>query len=50
VRTLNRVSAQLTPESLLFLNWRIEVDGKKVDDEAGNWLHRHGLLTPAEVT
>jgi osmoprotectant transport system substrate-binding protein len=50
VRTLNRVSAQLTPENLLFLNWRVGVDGKNVDDEAGGWLQRHGLLTPAEGT
>jgi osmoprotectant transport system substrate-binding protein len=50
VRTLNRISAQLTPENLLFLNWRVGVAGKNTDDEAGNWLHRHGLQTPAEGT
>jgi osmoprotectant transport system substrate-binding protein len=43
--TLDRVSAQLTTKSLLFLNWRVTVAGKDLAGEARGWLRRHGLVT-----
>jgi osmoprotectant transport system substrate-binding protein len=45
VRTLDAVSARLNTPSLVFLNWRISVEGKNVAAEARGWLRRHGLLT-----
>jgi osmoprotectant transport system substrate-binding protein len=45
VETLDRVSAQLDSEALVFLNWRVEVAGRDVPDEARGWLLRHGLVT-----
>lgn len=47
VRVLNAVSARLTSNDLLFLNWRVDVAGKDVLAEARGWLERHGLLSPA---
>lgn len=38
---LDSVSAQLTSAGLTFLNWRVDIDGKKVADEAAGWLARH---------
>jgi osmoprotectant transport system substrate-binding protein len=38
---LDSVSAQLTPAGLTFLNWRVDVDGKDIADEAAGWLARH---------
>jgi osmoprotectant transport system substrate-binding protein len=38
---LNAVSAQLTSGGLTFLNWRVDVDGRSVRDEAAGWLARH---------
>ncbi len=38
---LDRVSAQLTSQALTFLNWRVDVAGKVVADEAAGWLARH---------
>jgi osmoprotectant transport system substrate-binding protein len=43
-RTLDAVSARLTGNSLLFVNWRVEVAGDGVLAEARAWLQRHGLL------
>jgi osmoprotectant transport system substrate-binding protein len=45
VATLNAVSAELTTQNLVFLNWRVGVAGKQVPAEARGWLRRHGLLT-----
>jgi osmoprotectant transport system substrate-binding protein len=47
VRALDAVSAELTTQNLVFLNWRVEVAGKPVQAEARGWLRRHGLLTSA---
>lgn len=47
VGTLNAVSARLTSNDLLFLNWRVDVAGKDVMAEARGWLERHGLLSTA---
>ena len=47
VRTLERVSEQLTTQHLVFLNWRVEVAGKPLAGEARGWLRRHGVLTSA---
>jgi osmoprotectant transport system substrate-binding protein len=44
-RTLDRVSAALTQANLIFLNWRIDVAGKPIADEARGWLLRHQLLS-----
>lgn len=44
-RTLDRVSAQLTTQNLVFLNWRVDIAGKDVAGEARGWLRRHDLLT-----
>jgi osmoprotectant transport system substrate-binding protein len=44
---LDAVSATLTPNDLIFLNWRVDVAGKDVIAEARAWLERHGLLRPA---
>ena len=41
---VNAVSAQLTSNELLFLDWRIEVAGADVRVEARAWLERHGIL------
>lgn len=46
VETLERVSAQLDSAALVFLNWRVEVAGRNVPDEARGWLLRHGLAAP----
>lgn len=39
--TLNAVSSQLSSAGLTFLNWRVDIDGKNVADEASGWLARH---------
>jgi osmoprotectant transport system substrate-binding protein len=41
---VNAVSAQLTSEALLFMDWRVEVAGAGVTAEARAWLERHGVL------
>jgi osmoprotectant transport system substrate-binding protein len=41
---VNAVSAQLTSQALLFMDWRIEVAGGGVMTEASGWLERHGIL------
>jgi osmoprotectant transport system substrate-binding protein len=41
---VNAVSAQLTSEALLFMDWRVEVAGAGVMAEARAWLERHGVL------
>ncbi|HEV2452374.1 MAG TPA: ABC transporter substrate-binding protein [Streptosporangiaceae bacterium] len=41
---VNAVSAQLTSNALLFMDWRIEVAGAGVLAEARAWLERHGIL------
>ena len=38
---LNSVSAELTSGGLTFLNWRVDIDGRSVGDEAAGWLARH---------
>ncbi|MGE5291220.1 MAG: glycine betaine ABC transporter substrate-binding protein [Micromonosporaceae bacterium] len=43
---LDAVSARLTSNNLIFLNWRVDVAGKDVIAEARAWLERHGLLRP----
>ena len=40
-QALNAVSAELSTANLTFLNWRVDIDGKKVADEAAGWLSRH---------
>jgi osmoprotectant transport system substrate-binding protein len=40
-RALDAVSSQLTSAGLTFLNWRVDIDGKSVADEASGWLARH---------
>ena len=40
-RVLDRVSGQLTSGGLTFLNWRVDIDGRRVGDEAAGWLARH---------
>jgi osmoprotectant transport system substrate-binding protein len=44
VATLDRVSAQLDSAALAFLNWRVEVAGRDLRDEARGWLLRRGLV------
>jgi osmoprotectant transport system substrate-binding protein len=44
---VNTVSAQLTTQALLFLDWRVEVAGNDVQAEARAWLERHGILPRA---
>jgi osmoprotectant transport system substrate-binding protein len=44
VNAVNTVSARLTSQGLLFLDWRIEVAGKNVRAEARGWLERQGIL------
>jgi osmoprotectant transport system substrate-binding protein len=44
VATLDQVSAQLDSASLRFLNWRVQVAGGAVEDEAAGWLLRRGLV------
>jgi hypothetical protein len=41
---VNAVSAQLTSQALLFMDWRVEVAGASVRTEARAWLERHGIL------
>jgi len=41
---VNAVSAQLTRQALLFMDWRVEVAGSDVMTEARGWLVRHGIL------
>ena len=41
---VNAVSAQLTSQALLFMDWRVEVTGASVRAEAHAWLERHGIL------
>ena len=41
---VNAVSAQLTSQALLFMDWRVEVAGADVMTEARGWLERHGIL------
>jgi osmoprotectant transport system substrate-binding protein len=41
---VNAVSAQLTSQALLFMDWRIEVAGNDVMAEARGWLERHGIV------
>lgn len=41
-QALDAVSAQLSTPNLTFLNWRVDIDGKSVTDEAMGWLSRHG--------
>ncbi len=41
---LNEVSSRLTTNALLFLNWRVQVAGNDVRDEARAWLERQGIL------
>jgi osmoprotectant transport system substrate-binding protein len=43
-QTLDGVSARLTTANLIFLNWRVLLDGKDPRAEARGWLERHGLL------
>ena len=43
-QTLDAVSARLTTANLVFLNWRVQLDGKDPATEARGWLERHGLL------
>ena len=40
---LDAVSAKLTQNALVFLNWRVEVAGKDAAAEARGWLERAGL-------
>ena len=42
---VNAVSAQLTSQALLFMDWRVEVAGADVMTEALGWLERHGILS-----
>lgn len=44
---INAVSASLSTNDLVFLNWRIGVAGKDVATEARGWLERHGLVPPS---
>jgi osmoprotectant transport system substrate-binding protein len=44
-QTLDAVSSRLTTANLIFLNWRVQLDGKDPRTEARGWLERHGLLT-----
>lgn len=41
VAALDAVSTQLTSAGLTFLNWRVDVAGKRPDAEAAGWLARH---------
>jgi osmoprotectant transport system substrate-binding protein len=41
---LDAVSARLTTDDLIFLNWRITVVGENVLAEARAWLERQGIL------
>jgi osmoprotectant transport system substrate-binding protein len=41
---LDAVSARLTTDDLMFLNWRVTVVGKNVLAEARAWLERQGIL------
>ena len=44
VGALDAVSARLTTNGLIFLNWRVTVAGKNVFAEARAWLERQGIL------
>ena len=41
---VNAVSARLTSQALLFMDWRVEVARADVMAEARAWLERHGVL------
>jgi osmoprotectant transport system substrate-binding protein len=41
---VNAVSARLTSQALLFMDWRVEVAGADVMAEARGWLERHGIV------
>jgi osmoprotectant transport system substrate-binding protein len=41
---VNAVSAQLTSQALLFMDWRVEVARADVRAEARAWLERHAIL------
>jgi osmoprotectant transport system substrate-binding protein len=41
---LDEVSARLTTDDLIFLNWRVTVVGENVLAEARAWLERQGIL------
>ena len=41
---LDAVSARLTTDDLIFLNWRITVVGENALAEARAWLERQGIL------
>ena len=41
---VDAVSARLTTNSLVFLNWRVSIAGKDVGVEARAWLRREGLV------
>jgi osmoprotectant transport system substrate-binding protein len=43
VRTLDRISQELTGENLRFLNWRVSVAGGDPAAEARGWLLRHEI-------
>ena len=44
-QTLNAVSARLTTQDLVFLNWRVQVAGKDPVAESAGWLARQGLVS-----
>jgi osmoprotectant transport system substrate-binding protein len=44
VEVLDAVSARLDSAGLTYLNWRVDVGGGRVADEARGWLLRHALL------
>jgi osmoprotectant transport system substrate-binding protein len=44
VEALDAVSSRLDSAALTFLNWRVEVAGGDVEDEARGWLQRQGLV------
>lgn len=41
---LDAVSARLTTDDLIFLNWRVTVAGQNVLAEARAWLERQGIV------
>ncbi len=44
VTALNRVSVRMTSRALQVMNWRVDVAGKPVADEARGWLQRQALI------
>ena len=42
--TLDAVSARLTTNDLIFLNWRVTIAGKNILAEARAWLERQGIV------